>query len=433
MPHQRVIVASDPRAADRAAWWAAELPHCWPRAGERVTCTCVTLDELATEVALAGTARSEHARPTVVLLIARHQAPARIMQLADKLLGARTAALLLTDETEGLRAELEPHGLVLEHTDTDRVTVARVLHALAARQAAVDTVARELLIARASQGGLTGEISRLHDELQLAGAVQRRFLPRAMPDAAGYDFGVLFRPCGYVSGDLYDVVRFDERHIAVMLADAVGHGVPAALLTLVIGRALRQYDDSGARHPLHSPAETLARLNAELCIENEAGDRFATAVCAVIDTHSHAVTLASAGHPAPMLMGRGQGRAVSGGDGPLLGVFTHAEYTQTTLELSPGETLLLYTDGFETAFPVQGADPRRAQANLAYVGQFARALGDAPADGGGLQHALERVGLEVEAHAGSLHQRDDLTALAIRRLGQDARELDLRSPVRAAA
>lgn len=431
MTHLRVIVASDSASQERGAWWASELPHCWPRAADRVLCTRVPLDDLSRDLTHAGAGRTHG---TVVLVVAEHESRTAIMQLADRLLGARAAALLLTEDAESLRPELEPHGLLLERPDTDRVLVARMLHALAARQSAVEAISTDLAIARASQGGLSGEISRLHDELQLAGAVQRRFLPRELPDASGYDFGVLYRPCGYVSGDLYDVVRLDERRIAMILADAVGHGVPAALLTLVIARVLRQQDGAGtARHPLGSPAATLARLNAELCIENEAGDRFATAVCAVLDTETHAVSIASAGHPPALVMSDGDGRTITGGGGPLLGVFDRAEYTETRVSLAPGQALLLYSDGFETAFPGRNDDPRRAQANLAYVGQFARALGMADTEDGGLQRALERVGAEVEAESGSLHQRDDLTAVALRRLAVGAEHAAELAPARAAA
>lgn len=412
MPHPRIILCFDPPAAEEAEWWATELPPSWPRSGEPIACTCMPLARLLEELAGPEPLRTRYGPPPIVVAIAGPESASPLMQLADRLLGARLPALVLTREVARLRPELEPHGLIVESLGATRTEIARMLHALAARQPAVEALASELRVARASQGGLTGEISRLHDELQLAGTVQRRFLPKALPEISGYDFGVLFRPCGYVSGDIYDLVRIDESRLAFMLADAVGHGVPAALLTLVLGRALRQPEARDGEHPLASPARTLERLNAELCLENEAGDRFATAVCGVVDTQRHRITLASAGHPAPILIGSDRTpRPVSGGEGPLLGVFDGAPYSETTVEIGPGESLLLFTDGFEVAFPETASGP--VKATHAYLGHFARILGGLA---GRVHDGLARLAGEIDAQSGSLHQRDDLTAVAIRRL-----------------
>jgi len=390
----------------------------------------MALAELAAE--LAGAERAlAGPRPAVVLVLHEEGPRALVMQIADRLLGSRTPGLFLTQAPETLRDELEPHGLLVEPIGADRAHVARVLHALAARQAAVDMLSTELRVARASQGGLTGEISRLHDELQLAGTVQRRFLPKTLPEVAGYDFGVLYRPCGYVSGDFYDVVRLDDRRLAFMIADAVGHGVPAALLTLVLGRALRQGEShANGDCPLGSPARTLSRLNAELCLENEAGDRFATAICGVLNTETHRLTLASAGHPAPILLSRaGRTQDVGGGQGPLLGVFQQAEFPETSLDLRAGETLLLFTDGFETAFPERSGP---VKASLAYVGRFSHMVAGADRSAGGIHEALRELASEIDEEAGSLHQRDDLTAFALRRL-DTAAEARAGAPIRARA
>src|SRR5688572_9036270 len=75
---------------------------------------------------------------------------------------------------------------------------------------------------------------RLDEELRLAARIQQDFLPKMLPQVGPVHFHTLFRPAGYVSGDLYDVTRLDERHVGFYIADAVGHGVPAALQ---IGRA----------------------------------------------------------------------------------------------------------------------------------------------------------------------------------------------------
>lgn len=412
MHHTRVVIAADSDAAERAAWWCSEIARAWPRRGEAPACEAVTLSTLADR--LSSEPGRGHATDTAFVLICPNPAQAgpTFMQTMDSLIGARSATLVLSGDADRLRAELEPQGVAVEALDSDPTRVTSALMTLLVRQAAVDLMSTELRVARASQSGLSGEIGRLHDELQLAGAVQRRFLPRELPSLPGFEFGVFFRPCGFVSGDIYDVVPIDASRVAFMVADAVGHGVPAALLTLVLGRALRQNTIDSEDHPLASPARTLARLNEELCIENETGDRFATAVCGVVDTKSGLVTLSGAGHPASILIAAdGGAEEIDGGDGPLLGVFPEAPFSERTFTLERGQTLVLYSDGFEVAFPDPAAGADSVAANQAYITHFGDIARRAP----GAEEAVSLLASELDAQAGSLNQRDDLTALMLRR------------------
>ncbi|MDQ7012893.1 MAG: PP2C family protein-serine/threonine phosphatase [Planctomycetota bacterium] len=410
MHHARVVIAAETDAADRAAWWCSEIARGWPRRGEAPACEAVMLETFADR--LRDETGPGVAADTVVVLVCPtpSRAGPTLMQTLDRLIGARTPTLVLSGDADRLRMELEPQGIVVERLNADSNRITSVLQTLLVRQAAVDLLGTELRVAGASQTGLSGEIGRLHDELQLAGAVQRRFLPRELPKLPGYEFGVFFRPCGFVSGDIYDVVAIDDSRIAFMVADAVGHGVPAALLTLVLGRALRQSPADGEAHPLASPARTLARLNEELCIENETGDRFATAVCGVVDTRTGAVTLSGAGHPASIRLGTDSAaEEIDGGEGPLLGVFPDAPFTERTFTLGPGETLVLYSDGFEVVFPDPASEAESVSANQAYITHFAEIAGRA----GGAEEAVALLAADVDAQAGSLNQRDDLTALVL--------------------
>ncbi|MCC7388662.1 MAG: serine/threonine-protein phosphatase [Phycisphaerales bacterium] len=412
-----IAIADEPAGTDRSAWWCAEVPRLWPTPGTRPRCQGVSYEGLRT-------ALDEHAGigaegGGAALLLHTDTTPrASLMQAVDRLLGAHLPALVLAHDPESLRPELECVGVPVRPLDANPELVATILHTLVTRQASVDLLVTDLRVSRASQGGLSGEIGRLHEELQLAGVVQRRFLPKVLPEPHGFEFGVFYRPCGFVSGDIYDAVMIDEHRAAFILADAVGHGVPAALLTLVISRTLRSADpDIFVDHPLASPARTLDRLNKELCVENEVGDRFATAVCGVVNAATGEVSLASAGHPPALVIDPGAtATTVAGGEGPLLGVFAEVAYTQTAFVLRHGQTLLLFSDGFETAFPEPGANPAKAAASQAYIEHFAEATTVAGASRGGAQAALERLAADVDSQAGSLNQRDDLTALALRRL-----------------
>jgi serine phosphatase RsbU (regulator of sigma subunit) len=261
----------------------------------------------------------------------------------------------------------------------------------------------------------------MHDELQLAASVQQQMLPDAMPEAEGLDFGVLFKPVGYVSGDIYDVRRLDSDRIGFFLADAVGHGVPAALLTMVLRRGLQMTSQTEAGETvIVPPCDALSRLNATLLRGSGGSSRFATAVYGVVRTDTLEVVVASAGHPPPLrVLPSGEVRGVET-DGCLLGVFPDATFTQSTFTLEEGETLLLYSDGFETAFPADEA--RRAggaaSASKLHLERFARRLGErGELDLGESMRLLAR---DVDEQTGSLHQQDDLTALALARLAASA-------------
>ena len=417
--HQIIVVSADPSSTD-TQWWVSKVPTTWPDHATPCSSRGISFADIASQYRDSRGNPLHRAYPElasrVVLMLAGDQPRSVIMPVLDGLLLGRTPVLVLSKDPDALRPEFEAQGVIVASANAPAERVVQMLHTLATRQAAVAMLATELRIARASQGGISGEMSKLHDELQLAGTLQRRFLPKTLPEPDGYRFGVLFRPCGYVSGDIYDIVQIDDHRVAFLLADAVGHGVPAALLTLVLVRALRQ-PDAGLTHAFATPAEILSRLNKELALENDSGDRFATAVCGVIDTQTHELTIASAGHPPPLMIDtKGKTTCFRGGEGPLLGVFEEAEFSQATCPLAPTHTLLLYSDGFETAFPEPSNDPTRAGANEQYINHFSDAISHASEHTQGLQLALERLAQKIDTCVGSLRQRDDLTIVAIGRL-----------------
>jgi sigma-B regulation protein RsbU (phosphoserine phosphatase) len=197
---------------------------------------------------------------------------------------------------------------------------------------------------------LNYHLSRIDEELKLAARLQQDFLPKSLPQLGQIHFHTLFRPAGHVSGDFYDVLRLDENHIGFYIADAVGHGVPAALLTMFIKHALatKQIGLNGYR--LLTASETMARLNDTLIDQALSAATFATALYGTINIQSRQVTFARAGHPLPIVM-RSCGRLESlECEGGLLGVFPEERFDQRTVTLEPGDRLLLVTDGVEVAF-----------------------------------------------------------------------------------
>jgi serine phosphatase RsbU (regulator of sigma subunit) len=273
-------------------------------------------------------------------------------------------------------------------------------------------------------GEAAAQMNQLHDELLLASRVQREFLPKALPTGCGIEAAVLFRPAGFVSGDIYDVSRLDENHIGFFLADAMGHGVPAALMTIFIGACLPQKEIIGNSYQLVPPGEALARLNRYLFASRGGPTRFATAVCGQIDTRTGLVTVASAGHPAALRISA-SGVTASQAVGTLLGALPDAEYVQESFELAVGDVLLVHSDGVESAFPspapeTAGPGPQVLPGHAArlagptkYLERLA-AVREGGAAGEVAGH-LDRLAEDLDRQRGSMHQLDDVTVIAFER------------------
>ncbi|GAB4544444.1 MAG: hypothetical protein Tsb0013_01570 [Phycisphaerales bacterium] len=352
----------------------------------------------------------ETLRARTVLLDCANQTA--VFQGVDTLRELGVSALVLTDPAALEKSRRACAGAIAMPRDAGAASLAIALHAVMERQCAFDSVQHELDVSRRFQGGLRGEMDKLHEELQLAASVQQELLPRTLPDVPSVEFGVIFNPAGYVSGDIYDVQRLDEHTIGFFLADAVGHGVPAALMTMVIARGMQ------LRVPTHegiderTPGEALEMLNRELVRRHMRSPRFATAMVGTIDTRTREITLAGAGHP-PALLYTSQGTVKRiDSTGGLLGVFEEDTFDDVTFRLGDNETLVLYTDGFETAFP-SGSEATydHKLATRTYEERFeelARARTEQ-----GLGSAMDALRYDLNGASGSLHQVDDITALVI--------------------
>lgn len=282
------------------------------------------------------------------------------------------------------------------------------LHVMLRRQRTITQLAGELSVARRFQGGLRGEMVRMHQEMQLAAMVQKEFLPQTLPSLHGMTFGAMWRPAHYVSGDIYDVTRLDEHHIGVFIADAVGHGVPAALMTMVIARSLPTKEVTDHDYRLVPPSEALQRLNHEMIRRQGDTTRFATAVYALVDCRTRTVRLAGAGHPTPFLL-RGRGDMIPiETEGGLLGVFPDEIFPEITLQLDERDTMLFYSDGFEVAFHDHAQEHDLRRPSKTYLDEFS-ALRDCESP----EAMIDLISHRVNLQPGSLHQQDDLTLICM--------------------
>ena len=327
----------------------------------------------------------------------------------------RHVAALLTIAT-GPGVAQAGEGVALCPPTADAATALAMLRVCWAQAGAVRALAREVQMLQIQHRGLCEQIDKIDQELRLASQMQREFLPAQLPRLHGVDFAALFRPATYVSGDIYDIVPLDGRHVAFFMADAVGHGVPAAMMTVFIAQCLRSMalNWPATRRPASQlPGMAMSELNQQMIRQQSSKVRTATACFGVIDCQpgpcgERSFWFARAGHPSAILLRSDEESSTLEPDGSLLGVFEDGEFEVQKTALKPGDRLLVHSDGFEIAFrglPTSAGHDRIA--NPDYAREFAPLI-DGPVD-----HALQRLADTLDQQVGSLNQLDDLTAILI--------------------
>jgi sigma-B regulation protein RsbU (phosphoserine phosphatase) len=326
-----------------------------------------------------------------------------LIQVLDDLVAKQIGAIILTcsPDDHDLAARLcTADGLMTVPLACPADELVGRLAGLAAARPIIDQLQRENAMLRKFDNGLNTQISQIDEEMRLAARLQVDFLPRKFPEFDNVSFNVFFRPASYVSGDIYDVARLDEDHVGFFVADAMGHGMPAALLTIFLKRTLQTKELTKTGYRLIMPDEALAHLNNELLSQQLSLCQFVTMVYGILNTKTLQLHWARAGHPLPLRLKTSGAADELDLDGALLGVFANEHFPLQTVQLEPGDSVLLYSDGFESAF----TDPS-GLVNERYRLEFANLAGPHP-------HArFSTMVQELDKQEGSLHQRDDLTAL----------------------
>jgi sigma-B regulation protein RsbU (phosphoserine phosphatase) len=247
--------------------------------------------------------------------------------------------------------------------------------------------------------------AEIDQEMRLAGRLQRDFLPHQLPSTPPFRFEAIFRPASWVSGDLYDAFRIDADHLGVFIADAMGHGVAAGLLTMFLRQALPTKRIAGSSYEVVGPAEALAHLHESLVRQKLPNCQFVTAAYGVINLPRRELTLARAGHPHPLHIPRGGEIAELRSEGSLLGLpDVEPDFSERRTTLSSGDKIVFYTDGGEDVLllphaadtdQVEFTPQLRCWASLGAAG-FVRAVGE-----------------YLDCKEGSLHPADDVTVLVL--------------------
>ncbi|MCA9114025.1 MAG: serine/threonine-protein phosphatase, partial [Planctomycetaceae bacterium] len=230
---------------------------------------------------------------------------------------------------------------------------------------------------------------------------QLSLLPPPHDSLPGIAISARYLSCTQLAGDLYDYTTADSQSTAFLIADVVGHGATAAMLTSVVKSAFRSARDSG-----YEPAAVIERVQQGL--QPFDVDRFVTLCCGQVDGTSGRLRYVNAGHPPPLL--RTSAGVVNPLEvtGPLLSsAFAGLSYSEAETELKPGDVVLAYTDGVTETPAARDGDwfgSRRLEALVASAGSR----------GGEL---LDSVLAALDEFSGSRARPDDVTLLSIEYLG----------------
>ncbi len=236
----------------------------------------------------------------------------------------------------------------------------------------------------------------LQQELEIARQMQLSILPRSRPDAVEVDVHATMIPAKEIGGDFYDYFMVDAEHLAVVVADVSGKGVPAAFF-MAISRTLLK---SNALF-LHAPGATIAALNDQLCADNEQM-MFVTVFYGVLHLPTGRFSYVNAGHNPPARISDGQASFFPRGQNMALAVLEGQAYIEGNTVLARGETLLLYTDGVTEATDREGA----LMGEEALLTLAAQHVGSGPE----LPQAVVRA---VHAFENGVAQSDDVTVVAL--------------------
>lgn len=236
-------------------------------------------------------------------------------------------------------------------------------------------------------------------ELEVAKEVQMSVLPKSPPSSETHTIQARMIPAREIGGDFYDFFSLDEHLVGVVIADVSGKGVPAALFTMVTRTLLKSVAKSSP-----SPADCLTRVNNLLAEDNEALI-FITLFYAVLDLRSGSLQYCNGGHNPPRLVRYGSRVEELQPTGNLvLGVAAGHDYSNAEVQLAPGDTLFLYTDGVTEA-----ESPGQEEFGEDRLDQKLASLGKAS-----VNEVVTGVVEAVQAFAVDAPQSDDITCVAMR-------------------
>jgi serine phosphatase RsbU (regulator of sigma subunit) len=257
--------------------------------------------------------------------------------------------ILICDSTGELTNLISNFDFIQLPHDSAPSTIAGVLLGLVKRNEHVSLLNSQIGFIKKMHSSLKEDLDIIQDELETAATVQREFMSNKVTPVHGISFSSLWRPAGVVSGDMYDITQLDNDHVAIFIADAIGHGISAAMLAMMLTRTLAANRHNSATGHFTEPKDVLNHLNSALLQRSGDSARFATACYGILNCKTRKLTYAGAGHPPALLTKYDGSPILLDSEGPLLGVFETDDFPQRNIQLRTGDTLLFYSDGFEHA------------------------------------------------------------------------------------
>lgn len=253
---------------------------------------------------------------------------------------------------------------------------------------------------------ITAENERIGAELNVATQIQADMLPNIFPTFSARDEFDIFAsmdPAKEVGGDFYDFFFTDENHLALVIADVSGKGVPAALFMVIAKTLIKNQALTG-----QSPKDILMTVNNQLC-ENNKAEMFVTVWLGILDIRTGLMTAANAGHEYPVICKEGgEYELFKDKHGFVLAGMEDSRYREYEVQLDKGDTLFVYTDGVPEA-----TDSRK---ELYGTERLLNALNRNLT--ASCEETVEKVREDIDRFVGEAEQFDDITMLCFRLSGE---------------
>lgn len=253
-------------------------------------------------------------------------------------------------------------------------------------------------------------VERLSTELELAKNIQNNMLPSiypAFPERKEFDVYARTEPAKELGGDFFDFQMIDREHLALIIADVAGKGIPAAMFMMASKIIIANL----AKNRSHDPARILKAVNKQIGANNQS-DMFVTLWLGILDLSTGLLSAANAGHEYPCLKHKEQPfRLLKDPHGLVLGVMDKTEYRSYDIQLVPGDTLFLYTDGVTEA----------VNAEMTEFGteRMVEALNRNPE--ATVAQLVDHVRDSITSFTGDTPQADDITMMALRYFGEEGK------------
>lgn len=206
-------------------------------------------------------------------------------------------------------------------------------------------VQSDITARREAEEALKGANKKMKEDLNAAAEVQKALLPQVLPEIANIKFAWRYKPCEQLAGDILNIFKLDETHIAVYIIDVSGHGVSASLMAVMVSKLLSINENTKSKkRAIPSPKVVAERLNSYFQMGGDSS-KFFTMVYGVLDIENYTFDYVCAGHPPPILLSAQKEPVFLYDEQFPIGVVDKPRYSQKTIKLNAGDKLVLYTDG----------------------------------------------------------------------------------------